>query len=205
MLGGLRPALRSGYHRGERVFLPRRLKKVRTSGRAWWVAAIPIRSTVGNQSMLTISGEVEQPLTLSFADLARIEDRYQVPDVSQMVPGRQGGAVRLAGLLQQVRPKATARYLGLHATADDFHASIPLEAVRERALVVYHLNGQPLPPRAGGPVRFLIPDYAACHTDEIDECANVKFVDRIELTTEKGFDNRPHDGAAHAALHAKQH
>jgi hypothetical protein len=54
-------------------------------------------------------------------------------------------------------------------------------------------------------VRFLIPDYAACHTDEIDECANVKFVDRIELTTEKGFDNRPHDGAAHAALHAKQH
>lgn len=154
--------------------------------------------------MLTIVGEVEQPQTLSFEDLARIDDQYQVPDVSQVVPGRQGGAVRLAGLLQRVRPKATARYLGLHATADDFHASIPLEAVRERALVLYHLGGQPLPPRSGGPVRFLIPDYAACHTDEIDECANVKFVDRIELTAEKGFDNRPHDGAAHAALHAKQ-
>lgn len=154
--------------------------------------------------MLTIAGEVEQPQTLSFEDLARIDARHQVADVSQIVPGRQGGAVRLAGLLELVRPRATARYLGLHASVDDFHASIPLEAVRERALVVYQLDGQPLPPRAGGPVRFLIPDFAACHTDEIDECANVKFVDRIELTVDKGFDNRPHDGAAHAALHAKE-
>jgi DMSO/TMAO reductase YedYZ molybdopterin-dependent catalytic subunit len=154
--------------------------------------------------MLTVAGEVEQPQTFSFEDLARIDPRYQVADVSQIVPGRQGGAVRLAGLLELVRPKATACYLGLHATTDDFHASIPLEAVCQRALVVYHLDGQPLPTRAGGPVRFLIPDFAACHTDEIDECANVKFVDRIELTAEKGFDNRPHDGAAHAALHARE-
>lgn len=153
--------------------------------------------------MLRIEGEVEQPRTVTFEELAGLEARYQVPDVSALVPGRQGGAVRLAGLLELVRPKPTARYLGLHASVDDFHASIPLEAVRERALVIYHLQGQPLPPRAGGPVRFFIPDYAACHTDEIDECANVKFVDRIELTAEKGFDNRPHDGAAHAALHAQ--
>jgi hypothetical protein len=34
--------------------------------------------------------------------------------------------------------------------------------------------------------------------------ANVKFVDRIELTADKGFDNRPHDGAEHAALHARE-
>jgi hypothetical protein len=55
-----------------------------------------------------------------------------------------------------------------------------------------------------GPVRFFIPDFAACHTHEIDECANVKFVDRLELTADKGFDNRPHDGAEHAALHANE-
>lgn len=154
--------------------------------------------------MFTIAGEVEKPLTITFADLAAIPAEHQVIDVSRLVPGRKGDAVKLAGILQLVRPKSAAKYLGLHASADDFHASIPLSAVVDRALVIYRLDGQPLPAKAGGPVRFFIPDFAACHTNEIDECANVKFVDRLELTADKGFDNRPHDGAEHEALHAKE-
>ena len=154
--------------------------------------------------MLTIAGEVTRPCTLTFADLAGIAAEHQVVDVSRIVPGRKGDAVKFAGILQFVQPKATAKYLGLHSAIDDFHASIPLAAVAERALVIYRLDGQPLPAKAGGPVRFFIPDFAACHTAEIDECANVKFVDRIELTAEKGFDNRPHDGAEHEELHRKQ-
>jgi DMSO/TMAO reductase YedYZ molybdopterin-dependent catalytic subunit len=154
--------------------------------------------------MLRIAGEVAESRSLTFADLAAIDSTYQVADVSRLVPGHKGDAVRLAGILQLVQPRETARYLGLHSSTDDFHASIPLSAVVDRALVIYRLEGQPLPVKAGGPVRFFIPDFAACHTEEIDECANVKFVDRIELTAEKGFDNRPHDGASHEALHAKE-
>jgi DMSO/TMAO reductase YedYZ molybdopterin-dependent catalytic subunit len=154
--------------------------------------------------MLEIAGEVARPRNLSFDDLAAIPAEYQVADVSRLVPGRQGDAVQFAGILKLVEPTAAARYLGLHATADDFHASIPLAAVAERALVIYRLDGKPLPAKAGGPVRFFIPDFAACHTDEIDECANVKFVDRMELTAAKGHDNRPHDGTEHEALHARQ-
>ena len=155
-------------------------------------------------SILEISGEVESPCSLTFADLAAIPAVQQVTDVSRLVAGRKGDAVKFAALLGLVRPKATAKYLGLHSSTDDFHASIPLDAVADRALVIYRLEGQPLPVKAGGPVRFFIPDFAACHTHEIDECANVKFVDRIELTAAKGFDNRPHDGVAHEELHAKQ-
>ena len=154
--------------------------------------------------MLAITGSVETPRTLSFADLAAIGAEHQVADVSRLAAGRSGGAVRLAGILELVRPQQTAKWLGLHAAVDDFHASIPLDAVADKALVIYRLDGQPLPAKAGGPVRFFIPDFAACHTHEIDECANVKFIDRIELTAEKGFDNRPHDGDEHAALHAKE-
>ena len=154
--------------------------------------------------MLVVTGEIEAPRTLTFEDLAAIAPEYQVADVSRLVPGRKGDAVRLQGLLDLVRPKATAQYLGLHAARDDFHASIPLAAVAERALVIYRLDGQPLPEKSGGPVRFFIPDFAACHTAEIDECANVKFVDRLEFTAAKGPDNRPHDGAEHEALHARQ-
>lgn len=155
-------------------------------------------------TILTIAGDVQSPRTLTFADLAAIDAVHQVIDVSRLVPGRKGDAVKLAGILELVQPKAAANWLGLSAAADDFHASIPLDVVRDKALVIYRLDGQPLPAQAGGPVRFFIPDFAACHTHEIDECANVKFVDRIELTAEKGFDNRPHDGAEHEALHAKE-
>jgi len=153
--------------------------------------------------MLIISGEIEFPRSISFADLAAIPAEHQVVDVSRLVPGRKGDAVKLAGLLQLVRPTSAAKWLGLHAAKDDFHASIPLDAVLDKALVIYREGGQPLPEKAGGPVRFFIPDFAACHTHEIDECANVKFVDRLELTAARGFDNRPHDGDEHTALHAK--
>src|SRR4029077_14654753 len=135
--------------------------------------------------ILSIAGEVGLPSSLTFADLAALPAEYQVPDVSRIVPGRMGDAVTFAAILQLVQPKAAAKYLGLHSSTDDFHASIPLAAVAERALVIYRLDGQPLPAKAGGPVRFFIPDFAACHTDEIDECAKVKFLDRLGRKAEK--------------------
>lgn len=154
--------------------------------------------------LLTIAGEVERPMQLTFDDLAAIDARHQVVDVSQIDPHRAGDAVRLSGLLELVAARTTAEWIDLHASRDDFHASIPLGAVRERALIIYRLHGAPLPLTSGGPVRFFIPDFAACHTQEIDECANVKFVDQINLSATKGFDNRPHDGTEHEELHRKQ-
>ncbi len=154
--------------------------------------------------LLQIDGEVECGVTLSFDDLAALADEFQVRDVGRIDPKRKGDAVKLAGLLDQVRPKPSARYLTLHSSTDDFHASIPLDAVRERAILIYRLEGQPLPISAGGPIRFFIPDFAACHTSEIDECANVKFVDRIEFSTVPGHDNRPHDEKEHAELHERE-
>jgi len=158
-----------------------------------------------NQPLLTISGEVETPRTLTFTDLAAIDPAQQIVDVSRIAAGRKGDAVKLSALLELARPKGTAKYLGLHAAADNFHASVPLAAVAERGIVIYRLDGQPLSKQSGGPVRFFIPDHTSCKLDEIDECANVKFVDMIELTAERGFDNRPHDEQEHAALHEKEH
>lgn len=152
---------------------------------------------------LKIDGEVSNTSEMSQADLAAIDPAWQVPDVSRVDPKRKGRAVKLAGLLARVQPKASATYLTLHASTDDFHASVPLDAVRERGLLIYEIEGQPVPVSAGGPFRFYIPDFAACHSAEVDECANVKFVDRIELTSGKGFDNRPEDEKQHAALHQK--
>ena len=151
--------------------------------------------------LLTIDGDVENPLQMTLADFKNLDGAFQIEDVSRIDPKRQGRAVTLTGLLKRVRPKSNARYLGMHSSIDNFHASIPLEPVRERGLFIYAVDDQPLDARQGGPIRFYIPDFAACHMNEIDECANVKFVDHVELTADKGFDNRPQDDQEHEALH----
>lgn len=154
--------------------------------------------------VLVLDGEVERPLRLTAADLAALAAAWQVEDISQFEPRRRGRAVRLSGLLEAAGVRPAACYLTLHAGRDDFHASVPLAAVRERGVVIYELGGEPLPIDQGGPFRFLVLDAAACKTAEVDECANVKYVDRLELSTERRFDNRPSNDRAHAALHAQQ-
>lgn len=152
---------------------------------------------------LRIDGAVENPLELGFEDLDALPEAYRVPDVSRFHPKRRGDGVALEAILERARPRAEANYLTLHADRDDFHVSVPLDAVRGEAVVVYKLGGTGLGASDGGPVRFLIKDPAACHTSELDDCANVKFLSRIELTARRGRDTRPADEAAHEALHAR--
>lgn len=154
--------------------------------------------------LLRVDGAVETAKDFSTEELASLPAEAQIDDVSKFHNGRKGSGVTLEAILAVVRPTGEANYLTLHAGRDDFHVSIPLAAVRGEGIVVYHLDGQPLRTDQGGPIRFLIRDPAACHTDELDDCANVKYLDRIELTVRKGRDTRPADEAAHSALHERQ-
>jgi DMSO/TMAO reductase YedYZ molybdopterin-dependent catalytic subunit len=152
---------------------------------------------------LRIDGQVQRPCDVTYEELSGLDEAAQIRDVRRFGHKRRGGAVTLAALLQLVGPTSEARYLGLHSSADNFHASIPLAPIADRALLIYCLDGRPLAEKAGGPFRFFIPDHAACHVAEIDECANVKYVDHIELTAERGFDNRPEDDVQHQRLHGR--
>jgi len=154
---------------------------------------------------LRISGLVQTELELTATQLAvDIDAEFQVADIAALLPKRTGAAVQLRGILELCKPAAEATHMGLHGSLDDFHASIPLAAVGDRGLVVHHMHGAILSVDQGGPFRFFIPDHAACQMDEIDECANVKFLDHIEFTAGKGHDNRPQDEQQHAALHAEE-
>ena len=150
---------------------------------------------------LTIDGEVDNPVTLSWQQLRDLDAHWQCVDIGPLVPGREGEAVTLAGLIELVQPGPDVDYLGLHAANDDFHASIPLAEIVNRGLLVHSINAQPLDPAGGGPFRFYIKDFASCQAAEVDECANVKFVDRMEFTIGKGHDNLPEDEESHQALH----
>ena len=154
---------------------------------------------------LKISGLVANAMDLSHEAIGALPADVQVGNVNTIVPKYSGAGIKLAAIIEVAQPNLGVDYIGLHGTLDDFHANIPLNAVSESAVIMYSdSEGNPLETKNGGPYRFLIPNSAACHTDEIDECANVKFLDHIEFTTGKGFDNRPEDDEAHEALHESQ-
>lgn len=150
---------------------------------------------------LIVDGEVVSPHGFTRHELLELPDEQQVADMTRIDPNRPGRAVRLAAVLDLVRPTEAGTHLTLHASADDFHASIPLAAVRDRGLIIYENDSLPLPASAGGPFRFYVENFAECHSHDVDECANVKFVDHIEITAGPGRDNRPKDDAEHAKLH----
>ena len=154
--------------------------------------------------VLTVDGAVERPLRLTLADLDALPEPARVRDVSRFHAARQGDGVTLAAILEQARVRPEANYLTLHADRDDFHVSVPLQPVREQVVVVYRLGQDLLDADRGGPIRFLVPDPTACHTGELDECANVKYLTRIELTARRGRDTRPTTDEAHTALHQAQ-
>jgi DMSO/TMAO reductase YedYZ molybdopterin-dependent catalytic subunit len=137
------------------------------------------------KTLLKVVGLVKQSLELTFSDLQSLQEDYQVADVGQIVAGRRGTAVTLAGILSITGVKQDAKYVQLYSSSDDFHASVPLDEVIDTAFLVYADQGEPLSKAAGGPVRFIVPNAAECNTAEVDTCANVKFVDKIELTSEK--------------------
>ena len=138
---------------------------------------------------LQIDGQVERPLTIARHELAAFTGPEHIPDVSQLDTSRTGEAVTLAGLLTRVIPLSSATHVTLHSS-DGFSASIPLSETRDRGIVLFQIDGESVPDNAGGPFRFLIPNAAECKTAELDACANVKGLIRIELTSGRGRDTR---------------
>jgi DMSO/TMAO reductase YedYZ molybdopterin-dependent catalytic subunit len=159
---------------------------------------------MSEEIVLTVDGLVDRPLRLSVADLDAIPEPARVVDVSRFHPKRQGDGVQLEAVLERVGVRPEANYVTLHADRDDFHVSVPLEPLREQGIIVYRLGEGGLGVDHGGPIRFLVRDPSVCHTGELDECANVKYLSRIELTSRRGIDTRPTTDAAHEALHRAQ-
>lgn len=147
---------------------------------------------------LLVEGEVSRPVELGFDELARLPG--QVEDLTELVPGREGGAVEPRSILDEAGVGDAATHVTLTSSDGAFQASVPLAAVAA-AVVAYRDGDAPLPEARGGPFRFFVPESAACASAEIDQCANVKFLASIRLTAGRGADTRPASPAEHAALH----
>lgn len=151
--------------------------------------------------LLRTEGLVARPLTLSFDDLAALPG--QIPDIGSEIPGREGGGVLLEAVLKASGARDDACFITLATDDGTFSASIPLAPIRAQGIVVYRDGGGPLPEAKGGPVRFFIKDIESCSlgASEVDRCANVKHLRRIELSATLGEDTRPTTQNEHDALH----
>ena len=138
---------------------------------------------------LEVTGQVAWPRLFDFQALACLPE--QVEHIGMLVPGRQGGGVRLSALLAAVQPQPGVTHITLESDDEAFSASVPLEAVADSGVVLYRLGSQALPPQQGGPFRFLITDGQTCGTGGADLCANVKSVARMTISSGPGRDTRP--------------
>src|SRR5689334_5924375 len=109
----------------------------------------------------TVSGDVEEPLSLSFDELKALPATDVTTDIHCVTRWSRFDArfkgVHWRELAALCRPRPTARFAIAHAEAG-FTTNVPLAAIEdEKSLVVYEADGEPLTPEHGRPVRLLVP------------------------------------------------
>jgi len=110
---------------------------------------------------LSVTGEVEEPLTLGFEELKSLPATEVTTDIHCVTRWSRFDAqfkgVHWSELAKLCRPKPAARFAIAHAEAG-FTANVPLAAIEDaNALVVYEADGEPLTPDHGWPVRLFVP------------------------------------------------
>ena len=116
---------------------------------------------------LEVKGLVENPKSYSLQELYALE-MIELPLTVECIGNSNSGPLvsttvwkgfRLYDLLQSVGIQEGATGVRYHA-ADGYYASHTLEQIRDNGvLVALYMNGEPLPPLHGFPVRILNPGY----------------------------------------------
>jgi DMSO/TMAO reductase YedYZ molybdopterin-dependent catalytic subunit len=162
---------------------------------------------------LHIEGLVDTPRALGLAELksmpartlrvtmecagngrAQISPRYpSMPWMEEGVSTAEWTGVPLSRVLKDIKIGGSAQEIVFHGAdrgidrgiEHAFSRSLVLaEAMRDDVLVAYAMNGQPLAPQHGAPLRLVVPEWYGM--------ASVKWLERIELI------DRPYDGVQQA-------
>jgi DMSO/TMAO reductase YedYZ molybdopterin-dependent catalytic subunit len=110
---------------------------------------------------LEVTGEVEEPLSLTYEQLRDLPATDVTTDIHCVTRWSRFDAefkgVHWSELAKLCRPKPSARFAIAHAE-QGFTANVPLAAIEdEKALVVYEADGEPLTLEHGWPVRLFVP------------------------------------------------
>jgi DMSO/TMAO reductase YedYZ molybdopterin-dependent catalytic subunit len=110
---------------------------------------------------LSVTGEVEEPLALTYRQLTELPAQEVTTDIHCVTRWSRFDAqfkgVHWSELAKLCRPRPSARFAVAHAE-QGFTANVPLGAIEdENALIVYEADGEPLTPDHGWPVRLFVP------------------------------------------------
>lgn len=146
------------------------------------VGYLPKRST--DEYRLTVTGLVERPLDLGFADLLSRPATALTKDFQCVTGWRVRDVawvgVKLADLLDEAGVRAGAGALTIRSFDGEYTESLTLDqARRDDVLVAYSMLGrQPITSAHGGPVRLLVaPMYGY---KSLKWLSNIEVVDRVE-------------------------
>jgi DMSO/TMAO reductase YedYZ molybdopterin-dependent catalytic subunit len=151
------------------------------------------------QWALKVTGMVEKPITVTFAELLAypLEESYTtLMCVSDDVGGNLIGNAKWLGypirhLLAKAKPTASADMVFSHSQ-DGFTASTPLSVLQEddrNAILAVGMNGDPLPLEHGYPVRMVVPGlygYVSA-TKWVVELEVTRFADHSAYWTDRGW------------------
>jgi len=139
--------------------------------------------------ILTVDGLVDKPYSLDLAAVKGLPAAAQYVTLScisnpvggDLTGNAQWRGVRLLDLLDKAQVQSGATEVILHAS-DGYTDSITLDTARhDYNLLAYEMNGEPLRPDHGAPLRLLVPG--------IYGMKNIKWITRIELANSdyKGY------------------
>jgi len=145
---------------------------------------------------LTIDGAVAAPITLTwdeFHALPQVDDQQDFHCVTGWsILDMTFRGVRFETLAALARPTAAATHVMCHA-ADGYSTNMPLEeALKPDVLVATQVQGKPIDPDHGGPVRMVVPELWAWK--------GAKWINRLEFMTQdrrgyweiRGYSNTAH-------------
>jgi DMSO/TMAO reductase YedYZ molybdopterin-dependent catalytic subunit len=132
--------------------------------------------------VVKVDGLVDTPLTIDRATWSSMQRAKETVDFHCVegwgVDDVRWGGVAPSVLFDQAGVKPEAKYAVVHAYGGEYLSSLPLDLMRDpQTMLADQLNGAPLPPKHGGPLRLVVPKQLGYK--------NVKWVERIELSTER--------------------
>lgn len=157
------------------------MKRILKWGKEHPTSAGPVPKIDLKNWSLTVDGEVERPLKLSWNDFLRLAAVESTSDFHCVegwsIAGCKWEGIRLKHIAEMARPKKTAKFATFEC-ADGYTTSLSLnELSGDNVILAFKLDGSYLEEGIGGPVRLIIPDKYAYKS--------AMWVTRVRLTCEK--------------------
>ncbi len=134
------------------------------------------------QWAIKVDGLVENPATFSVQEIKEMggtDATLPIICVEGWDMWVRWNGVRLSELIRQVRPKQDAKWLTFYSYSEYTDSLSMEDAMDERTMLVYGLDGGDLPADNGGPLRLVVPFKLAYKS--VKWVTRISFVDSEEL------------------------